>query len=68
MLVIPHYFLFKLFAQGWGVSGAGTYVAPSFNHAGCVISTSGAFSFLFHAGSFCTTCIILLPSFLCIAV
>ena len=27
--------------------GAGTYVTPSLNHAGCVITTSGVFSFLF---------------------
>ena len=33
--------------RGGGVPGAGTYVAPSFNHAGCVITTSGVFSFLF---------------------
>jgi hypothetical protein len=29
--------------------GAGTYVAPSLNHAGCVITTSGVFYFLFFA-------------------
>ena len=27
--------------------GAGTYVTPSLNHAGCVITTSGVFSFSF---------------------
>ena len=27
--------------------GAGIYVAPSLNHAGCVITTSGTFSFRF---------------------
>jgi len=32
---------------GGELPGAGTYVAPSLNHAGCVITTSGVFSFLF---------------------
>jgi hypothetical protein len=32
---------------GGGLPGAGTYVAPYLNHAGCVITTSGVFSFLF---------------------
>jgi len=34
-------------SRGGGLPGAGTYVAPSLNHAGCVITTSGVFSFLF---------------------
>jgi hypothetical protein len=35
---------FGVFAQ-WGLFGAGTYVTPSLNHAGCVITTSGVFFF-----------------------
>jgi hypothetical protein len=30
-------FLFCVIAQ-WGLPGAGTYVTPSLNHSGCVIS------------------------------
>ena len=41
----PH-LLFNCLCGG-GLPGAGTYVAPSLNHAGCVITTSGVFSFLF---------------------
>jgi hypothetical protein len=37
----PHKFIFN-----W-LPGADTLVTPSFNHAGCVITTSGVFSFLF---------------------
>jgi len=31
--------------RGGGLPGAGTYAFPSLNHAGCVITTSGVFSF-----------------------
>jgi len=31
--------------RGGGLPGAGTYVAPSLNHAGCVITTSRVLSF-----------------------
>ena len=33
--------------RGGGLPGAATYVTPSLNHAGCVISTSGVISFFF---------------------
>ena len=33
--------------RGGGLPGAATYVTPSLNHAGCVITTSGPESFLF---------------------
>jgi len=34
--------------RGGRLPGAGTYVAPSLNHAGCVITTGGVYSFLFY--------------------
>ena len=34
-------------SAGGGLPGAGTYVTPSLNHSGCVITTSGVISFLF---------------------
>ena len=37
--------------RGGGLPGAGTYVTPSLTQAGCVITTSGLFSFLFSGGS-----------------
>ena len=33
--------LTSIVCRGGGLPGAGTYVAPSLNHAGCVITTSG---------------------------
>jgi hypothetical protein len=42
------------YLRGGGLPGAGTYVAPSFNHAGCVITTSGVFSFLFFLSIHCS--------------
>jgi len=33
--------------RGGGLPSAGTFVNPSLNHAGCVITNSGAFSFSF---------------------
>ena len=32
----------------WGVAWCGHYVAPSLNHAGCVITTSGVFFVVDH--------------------
>jgi hypothetical protein len=42
----PHKFLFVC-AVGGCLVRARTYVTPSLNHAGCVISTSGVISFFF---------------------
>jgi len=42
----PHLFLFNCL-RGGGLPGAGTQVTPSLNYAGCVITTSGVFSFSF---------------------
>ena len=39
----PDSFLFDCL-RGGGLPGAGTCIAPSLNHAGCVITTSGVFS------------------------
>jgi hypothetical protein len=39
--------IFSNCLRGGGLPGAGTYVAPSLNHAGCVITTSRVFSFSF---------------------
>jgi hypothetical protein len=41
-----HYF-FLLCVCGGGLPGAVTYVTPSFNHAGCVNTTSGVLTFFF---------------------
>ena len=37
----PHYFFVCL--RGGGLPGEGTYVTPSLDHAGCVITTSISF-------------------------
>ena len=39
--------LTSIVCRGGGLPGAGTYVAPYLNHAGCVFTSSGFFSFLF---------------------
>jgi hypothetical protein len=44
---LTHINFFSCLHDG-GLPGAGTYVAPSLNHAGCVITTSGVF-FLFRS-------------------
>jgi len=41
-----HLFFHSCVCEGGGLPGAGTYVTASLNHASCVISTSGVFSFL----------------------
>jgi hypothetical protein len=43
----PHWFFFLVCLRGGWLPGVGTYVTPSLNHAGCVITTSGVFSCLF---------------------